>query len=105
MDSTAKGDVSNKVSKVENSSVSQMLFRDQMTDNGKAEYTITNILQNSTASLSMSLVIVDSLSVSLVIVESLSMSLVIVAEIVDSLGMSLVIVDIISAVYTIKPEE
>ena len=67
--STAKGDVSNKV---ENSSVSQRLFRDQMTDNGKGKYTITNILESSTDSLSMSLVIVT---------------------------------DIISAEYTIKPEE
>ena len=70
--STPKGDVSNKASKVENSSVSQRLFRDQMTDNGKGKYTITNILESSTDSLSMSLVIVT---------------------------------DIISDVYTIKPEE
>ena len=72
MDSTAKGDVSNKAIKVENSSVIQRLFRDQMTDNGKSVYTITNIMESSTVSLSMSLVIVT---------------------------------DIISAVYTIKPEE
>ena len=72
MDSTAKGDVSNKAIKVENSSVIQRLFRDQMTDNGKSVYTITNIMESCTVSLSMSLVIVT---------------------------------DIISAMYTIKPEE
>ena len=74
MDSTAKakGDVSNEAFKVENSSLSQRLFRDQMTDNGKGEFNITNILESSTVSLSMFLVIVT---------------------------------DIISVVYTIKPEE
>jgi hypothetical protein len=72
MDSTAKGDVSNEAVKVENSSVSQRLFRDQMTDNGKGQYNKTNILESTTVSLSMFLVIVTY---------------------------------IISAVYTIKPEE
>ena len=72
MVSTSKGDVFNTASKVENSSVSQRLFRDQTTDNGKVEYTMINILESSSDSLSMSLVIVT---------------------------------DIVSDVYTIKPEE
>ena len=58
MVSTSKGDVFNTASKVENSSVSQRLFRDQTTDNGKVEYTMINILESSSDSLSMSLVIV-----------------------------------------------
>ena len=58
MVSISKGDVFNTASKVENSSVSQRLFRDQTTDNGKVEYTMINILESSSDSLSMSLVIV-----------------------------------------------